>query len=430
MAYTPQTWVDNSVGADGQVTATRLNYMEAGIEEAHLLAAGGGGGGSSTQQYLTVASSQLPLAIRSACDYVCDGVNDQIEINTALRRASRPADGFTGAEGRIGVALVGPTFFVGQSTAGLGAGAITMYPSTGLYGAGQGSLIIPQWTSNVDRGAIELVNENTAHVRVSNLTIGNTNTATVNGHGIKFVNAANAGAYDIQTGSDPFQWIDHVNVLKVARSGFFVTGTAAQASGNRETQISHCLAWQSQERGFYIDSSDCQVSDCRATGGQNFPRFAITGGNTKVANSKAYFSGNQDVNDGPSADGFLLSSSRLEIVGCSAQDCGRNGFAIQSTNVLASSLVADSNSRGTPNGAGIEISGNGVYEGMHAHNRPQTPSSPQQVGIRFVGSPNVYVSGRTAIEDTLAGASHIVGTPGANSFVRIVRQNSTIYSVG
>lgn len=430
MAYTPQTWVDNSVGPDGQVTATRLNYMEAGIEEAHLLAAGGGGGGSSTQQYLTVGSSQLPLAIRNACDYVCDGVNDQIEINTALRRASRPADGFTGAEGRIGVALVGPTFFVGQSTAGLGAGAITMYPSTGLYGAGQGSLIVPQWPSNVDRGAIELVNENTAHVRVSNLSIGNANAATANGHGIKFVNAASASAYDIITGSDPFQWIDHVNVLKVARHGIWVTGTAGQASGNRETQISHCLAWQAQEIGINVDSSDCQVSDCRATGGQNFPRFSITGGNTKVANSKSYFSGNQDANDGPTADGFFLSSSRLEIVGCSAQDNGRHGFNITSTNVIASSLVADSNSRGSASGAGIVIAGNGVYEGLHAHNRPQTPSSPQQTAIQFSGSPNVFVTGRTAIEDTNAGATHISGSPGANSYVRIVRQNSTLYSVG
>lgn len=433
MAYTPQTWVDSPSGVDNTVNAARLNYIEQGIEEAHILAAGGGGGGGGgTQQYLTVASSQLPAPIRDACDYVCTGVNDQIQINTALRRASRPNDGFTGAEGRIGVALVGPRFFVGNSTAGLGAGAITMYPSTHLVGAGPGTIITPQWSSNVDRGCIELVNVNTAHTRISNFTIGNHNAVVVNGHGVKYTNNGTADAYEFMTGSDTFHQISYVTTLKTAGHGFWLTGTTG---GNREAQIHNCLAWASEGKGFWLDgSSDCQISDCRATGGGDNPRFHLAGGNVKAANCKSYFSGNTAGNLGATAgDGFLVTSSRIAIANCDAQDNGRWGFNISGANVTATGLVADSNSRGTTSGGGFTLSGQGVYEGIHAHNRTQNAIT-QNRGIVFTGSPKLYLTGRVSMDQLIDGPGTAVqGT--VTGYVRVVRDGTgadatSLYSVG
>lgn len=411
MAYTKQTWTDGV----SPVNETRLGYIEQGIADAHGLAAA-----AETNGFITVASSEAPSGIRAKCDYVCSGSNDQVQINQALAQASRPNDGF-GGEGRLGVALVGPRFYVGNN----GTGAITMYPSTHLTGAGQGTVITPMWPTNVDRGCIELLNSDVAHATVSDLTIGRHNAVQSNGHGIKFVNNGSADQYEVKTGADPFLTVRNVMINQAARSGIYVTGTSG---GCRETQVSHCLAWSCGERGFYIDSSDCQISDCRATGGGNYARYELAGGNVKIANCKSYFSGNR-VGNGSTADGFIVSSSRIEIANCAAQDNGRYGFNFTGGDVSATALVADSNSRSTSSGAGFRIAADGMYAGLHGYNRPQTPSSPQNTAFLFSGSPQVYLTGRAGINNTTSGV-YVSGSAGSNSYVRIVRDGSTIYSQG
>jgi hypothetical protein len=437
MAYTKQTWVNND--ATTPLSATRLNYIEQGIADAHALAASGGSSTTATPRLgiVPVASSQLPQSVKdgvaAAGGFVCSGTNDQVQINAALLKASRPADGF-GGEGHIGVQLIGPRFFTASGAAATAAGSITMYPSTHLMGTGPGTIITPGWSTNaVDRGCIELLNANTAHVRVSSLTIGAQNAVTIPGHGIRFVQSGQAAAYEYMTGSDTFHYIDHVSVLKAARSGIYLTGTAG---GNRETQISWCLLWQCQERGVFFDgSSDCQISDCRGTGGGNFPRFELGGGNVKIANCKAYFSGNQDANDGPTADGFLINSSRVSVVGCDAQDNGRYGFNFTGNNATASGLVADSNSRGTATGGGFFISSAGMYSGMHAHNRPQNAITQNRPFI-FSGAPKIYLTGRSELSAITGTGTHVTGAP--TGYVRILKDGDAgaasdghgLYSVG
>jgi len=376
-----------------------------------------GSGGSTTSGVLTVASSESPQAVKDACDYVCTGTNDQTVINQALLQASRAGDGF-GGEGYIGVHLVGPTFYVGNN----GTTSITMYPSTHLFGSGTGTLIRPMWPSNLDRGAIELLNSTTAHVRVSNLSIGRTNAVNSNGHGIKFVGTGEGDAYEIKTGNDPYCVIDHVTVLFAARKGIYATGTSG---GMREIQISHCTLWNAEEEGILIDSSsDCQISDCRANGGGSYPRFSLSGGNSKIANCKAYYSGGSS---NTNADGFQISSSRCEVVGCSAQDNGRWGFNISSTSANISACTADSNSRLQSDGGGFSISSKCSAQGLVAFDRGQTPGSPQTRGVVFSSSPQVYVTGFVSVP---SGTNEVVGSPGSNSFVRIVRDGTTLYSAG
>jgi hypothetical protein len=397
--------------------------MEDGIEEAHLLAAGGAGG-TSTQQYVTVGSSELPADVKAACDYVCDGVDDQIQINAALLQASRPADGF-GGEGRIGVALIGPRFYTAQNQSGAGLGAITMYPSTQLVGAGPGTIVTPMWSTNVDRGCIELLNADVAHVRVSMLTIGRHNAVVSNGHGVKFTNDGSALVYNLPSGSDPLIQLDRVYVNQANGSGFILTGATGGARG---TLLDHCTAWSCTERGFWIDSSDCHIDECIANGGGNFPRFELAGGNTKIANSKAYYSGNR-TGDGTLADGFVVSSSRIELVGCSAQDNGRWGFRFLAGDVTATGLVADSNSRASTVGGGFEIAAAGKYD-LHAFDRNQTPASRQNTQIAFSGTRQVHLMARTSLGPGPAAGPHVSGSPAANSFMRVVRDGDTLLTAG
>lgn len=411
--------------ASGQIKAAAPAADDDAATRAWVLAQVGTGGGSSTTAVgrtgrVTVASVFAPAYVKDACDFVCTGTDDQLVINQALLRASRPNDGF-GGEGLIGVELVGPTFYPGHNN----TQPITMYPSTALWGNGAGTLISPQYgTAWALRGVIELLNTTTAHVRVSDLTIGRHNAVYFNGSGIKFTGAGDGAAYEIKSGPDPYNWISHVNVHFANSKGIWLTGTTG---GSRESQLSHCLLWNCMEQGLLIDnSSDSQVSDMRANGGGAFPRFEIGGGNTKIANCKAYYSGNQNATAG---DGFLFNSSRVEAANLAAQDCGGWGFRFTSTDVSASGLAADSNSRqaaGATTG-GFEIAGSGFYSGLHAFDRGQTPASPQVRGIVITGSPQIYLTGRSRVP---SGTEHVVGTPGANSHARVVRDGTTLFSVG
>ncbi len=404
--------------ADSNVTIAKLSASGTAGGTTYLRGDGTwatppGAGGAIPSGAVTVASSDAPVAVQNACDYVCTGTNDQTIINQALQAASRANDGF-GGDGRIGVCLVGPTFYVGNNN----STSITMYPNTHLFGFGQGTLISPQFTTvGIDRGVIELYDNMTSHTKVSDLTIARTGAVKWEGHGIKYVGSGVGDNYDIKSGNDAYNRIENVWIGFAKGKGAWISGTSG---GSRETQIMHCVFWSCDQQGLFIDgSSDSQISDCRANGGDGYAAFDLGGGNTKIANCKAYYTDNHD--------GFSISSSRCEIANCAAQDNGRWGFRFTGSNVTASGLVADSNARNDSAGGGFAIESSGVYEGLHAFDRGQTPASPQNRGVVFTGSPEVYLSGRVAVD---SGSNYIVNSPSAGSYARVIRNGSTLYSVG
>jgi hypothetical protein len=409
MTYTKQTWTDGVSVAN----ADRFNHMETGIKAAHTLA-------SSTSAVprlgiLRVASMHAPADVKAQCQYVCTGVNDQIQINDALQAATRPGDGF-GGTGAGCVELVGGDFYIASDN----ATSINMYPSTWLRGSGPGVFLRPRWTStSIDRGTIELVNQSVAHVRVSDLTIGRESDIATNGHGIKFYQSGKASAYQMNTGSDPFIWIHDVMILKVRGKGVYLTG-AAGSGGCRATQVLDVVAWNTSGDGFDIQSSDCHLTNCNAQPNAGGNGFRIQGGNSKLLNCKSYYSE-------ADTDGFLITSSRAEVHGCAAQDNGRWGFNISSGDCTVTGCVADSNARMTSSGGGFNIASTGVYEGLHAFDRGQTPSSPQLRGIVLAGSPQVMLTGRSSVP---SGSAHVIGAPGAGSYAKVVRSGTSVYSVG
>ncbi|GAA2022586.1 right-handed parallel beta-helix repeat-containing protein [Pseudokineococcus marinus] len=359
---------------------------------------------------LKVASADLPADVKAGADFVCDGTNDQAEITAALVKASRPADGF-GGQGYVGVELVGPNFYVGHD----GATSILMHPSTHLRGAGDGTLIQPMYPSAIDRGAIQLVNANVTRSRVSDLTIARANASAFNGHGIKYVGAGTGDTYELKTGNDPFNRISGVNVHKAAGKGIWCTGSSG---GSREMQIFECVLFNCFEQGLLVDSSsDSQISDIRATGGSAFPGIELGGGNTRLANSKVYYRGNTDGST-TGADGIKISSSRCEVTGCAAQDCGGYGLNVSSADATVTGFLADSNS------AGFRIAGAGVFTGLRATSRAGG-RWPQTTGLEFAGTPQVLLSAFVTVP---SGGTHVVGAPGANSYARVVRDGTTLFS--
>lgn len=398
---TAAPWVNDQVGGP-DLDATALNRWETAILAA------------VNRGVITVAASTLPTAMKDAADFVCDGVDDQVQINQALVLATRAGDAF-GGQSRPVVQLLGGEFSIADDN----ATSIKMYPNVWLRGLGWGTNLAPKWATNLDRGCIELLNTTVSHCKVSDLTIGRKNSVNSNGHGIKFVQSGSADAYEIVTGSDPFITIENLYINRMNGHGAWFSGATG---GARESRIINCLFWNAAQDGLFIDgASDCQIIGCRSnSGGASYSGFHLGGGNTKIADCKAYFS------DG---DGFKIDSSRVEVSNCSAQDNGKYGFNFQSQDFTASGLVADSNGRtGSAAGGGFLIASQGVIHGLHAFDRGQTPANPQTRPIVISGSPQVYLTGFTRLG--AGGTVHLTGSVGANSFVRLVRDGTTVQAVG
>jgi hypothetical protein len=205
-----------------------------GVSLVSVAGGGGGGGGIFTSPRLgtvRVASNALPADVKAQCDFVCDGVDDQVQINAALALATRPGDGF-GGEGYGTVRLVGPSFSIADDN----ATAILGHPNTILEGGGAGTLVSPKWTSTtVDRGCIELVTQGTTRFKVYNLTIGHAaaDSSKFNGHGIKFQGNGTGGTYELPTGADAYLQVQDVNIHYPRGHGVYTLGTAGDPSGCR-----------------------------------------------------------------------------------------------------------------------------------------------------------------------------------------------------
>lgn len=484
--YTPQTWASGSAGGT-PVSATRLNYIEAGIEaidtelgdnpsgtednvaarftalegdsrwtdartptahaathedggsdELNVAALGsasaaagyvptadgsGGitwaaqtGGGLSDPGHsgaVTVAAYEAPQSVKDAADYTCDGTADEVQINLALKQASRPGAGWSG-EGQMRVQLLGPRFNL--------ADQIDMPPEVTLAGQGPGTLLRPPTSGLATDYAIGLLVSDSAHVCIQDLTIGREADVLSAWGGIGLIGAADGDSYSIYTGSDGFSTIRNVMILKTAGKGIVVGGVGG-TNGQRETQIDGCYLWNIRDIGIHIDGgSDAKIRNCVVASGRNGAGFHIGGGNTLVSGCKAYYRGNPGYAD----NGFTIASSRCQITGCEAQDNGGWGFAFTGTEAHGSSLLADSNSAYSSSYGGYSIGVDGAFAGLHATDRAQS-TNRQNVGIAFSGSPRVMLTGYVKVD---SGSNHVTGTLNANSYARVVRDGTTLWSTG
>lgn len=370
------------------------------------------------QPWLTVGASEV--ADKGTYDYVCDGVDDQVEINEALLRATRPGDGL-GGQGWIGVALVGSQFYVANND----KDSIYLPPATILTGQAWGTLITPMWSSNVDRGAIELLNNHTGHVTIASLSIGGKDAVQVNGHGILFIQDGQGTGQgeEIYTAHDAHHVLYNTRTLFTRQTGANFRGVNG---GSRGITIYGCEFWHAAKECIFIDgTSDAKVSDSIAGGAGSSvgtAAFVLGGGNTALDNCKVYYS---------EGDGFQISSSRAQLSNCLAQDNGAYGFNCTGTDIQLSGCAADSNQRNDAsrgvNTGGIRIAGTGSYD-LSCYDRNQSPSSRQTRPIVIDGSPQILLTARTSVPNP--PGTQVIGTAGQNSFVRVVRVGDSLYTVG
>jgi hypothetical protein len=340
MAYTPTVWQQ---GVAPFINATHLNNMEQGIVGAYNLipAAGKGGFGG-----VLVASNDAPSIVKSAADYVCDGLNDQAEINAALVDAAViPGQGGpAGGTWRGGVLLSGGRFFLG--------GSALMQNATSLRGQGKATVLMPVGLSAVTGAganpAVIKLADTAAHLcEVANLHINMNAAAGGAGHGINFdmtAGAATSGLPDMNPDSDhSIINVSMNNAQNAARHGiWFLQDTG---SHNRGNMIYGCQIRLMGGNGIRAENASDMLISNNHMGGSSDYGYYISGGNTMLNGNKSYFS---------DTGGYLVSSGRAMLVGCSSQD-ELVGFTVNGANSLLSGCMAD-----TSQNALFQIGANGI----------------------------------------------------------------------
>jgi Right handed beta helix region len=420
MPYTPQSWSD-SPATTTPITAARLGVMETGIQgafaradDAYALAAAIGAGGGTGSPFVTVAASNAPAAVKSLADYVCanGSVDNQVELNAAITDAYNASGGGRGWVLPIGLFTINGSIFgkTGCQLHGVGRGG------SFIRASGMGAV-----------GMIQLENESTHAWTVSNLTIFGNYASGGSSHGFAYRNST--GALGAAAGTDgdmtgvPSTDPDAVNTIENVYVYGFGNGTARSGmwldDNARETHVAHVRAFDCGESGFKMTgASDCKFLLCTAikcgTG------YSVGGGNNILAACKSSFS---DV------DGFSVTSSRADLNGCTAQDDGRWGFSITGGSPTLDGCIADSNQRLDSTGGGFLLNAEGKYSDLHAYDRNQTPASRQTRGISLGAS--IGQSWITGLVNIPSGTNWVVGTtPSANSYARVIRNGTTLYSVG
>lgn len=425
MAYTPQTWVDGS-GGGTPLSAARLGYIETGItnaasvaDSAFSLASGGGGGGTGGPMFpVKVASVDASSPIQAAADYVCDGTNDEVQINAALVDAAalNSRGGPVGGDQRGCVELSGGEFTI--------SGSLLMYSGTWLRGQGaltrlKASSLTASTGSGTDPAIIKKATADEHLIRVSHLWLdGNGTSGGSTSHGIYFEGngGTSRGGYP-DSNPDTDHWIDNCWIHSFSgagttRHGILVqtsTGTAVERGGI----ISNCqIRFCSGDGVSIVAASDWRVIACHIG---TMTRYGVrcSGGNTEVVNTKAYFC---------DTVGFYASSGRCMFTGCVSQD-NEIGFFFDGAPTMASSLIAD-----TSDAAGIQVSS------------AQCNVNGFQIFVRSGGRYTTQVKGlyfdATYADLSIVGSvqpanitTPVSGTVGSRSFMR-VSDGTTLNSVG
>jgi Right handed beta helix region len=213
-----------------------------------------------------------------------------------------------------------------------------------------------------------------------------------------------------------------VNVFNAQERGIWL-------QGGREIQIDNCHIQGARKQGLFVDShTDAKIHRIVANGnsGTEAGIELSSAGNSQITDCKVFYRGNGSSN--VAAPGFRINSSRITIANCQAQDNGGYGFIFEGLggDHTATNLLADSNgAQGSVTG-GFYIEVPGVYSAMHALDRDQS-TQRQTRGFVFGNTPKVYLTGRG---QTPAGTNITVNSPHADSYVRLLREGSSLYSVG
>lgn len=349
--------------------------------------------------YYLVAASTAPAAVKAKADYVCTGIGDQIQIQSAVNAAF--------ADGAGIVQLTDGIFSI--------SAPITLHPAVTLQGAHGDQIFNPtQLTAQsfirpdalfVGGAAIVLLGQTaggyankSSEQRIFNLTI--------------IGDLSPAGVHGIQA-SDYIHGVVLRDVAVVRPKGKGIYTFTENASQPFSWTFHRVLVDNAGDVGFHlINHTDCTMIDAISIGAINFGYQLSNMPNSRFVGCRAEWSGAHgykiegNFGTGAGSGGMLFS-------GCSTDRNGQNGFDITSTGngpILLDGVETRRDGRNSGAGGGgysgifasaatnpLIITGWGQYPGVDDNG---TQTNSPQVGGTFnnnthVQIDNAYIHGAT-----------------------------------
>jgi hypothetical protein len=411
VSYSPQTWV-NGAGGGTPLSAARLTIIENGI------AAG-------RSPFVLVASTDMPTSIRDKADYLCDGTNDEVQINSAISDAAplqvRNATSAAGAKQFGTVLLTGGRFNIGAP--------ILMCTGVHLMGCGQlTELRAVSLTSTAGyptgAGTAAIIKQNavTDHVMtVSDMWLNLNFASGGSGHGILWSGPGGSGNQDgyPATGSDPTTFIRNVFIdggSNAARHAIWLTNNL------RAGHYQNIWVRDMEGNGLWADSSpDSTLINADFAGCGTGVR--LEGANWRLSSVKTYYSGLS----GGNGEGFVIGSGRHTITGIESQD---DQFGIVLSGIKNNLAGVTVDCAGT---TAFEVAANrNSISSFAIYQRSGGRFATTTTGLLFTGTPtDIQMIGW--IEKTNGGT---ITTPrsgtftGTRNFIRISDDNFGLFTVG
>lgn len=349
--------------------------------------------------YIVVAAADAPASVRSQvhADFLCDNVNDEVEINRALSRAADTAS--TIGRGTVGgaVLLVGRKFTIGSPIL-----VPTQTALRGQYGKAATWIVASAtFAGGATTGMIQNATADTQYIEVSDLGLQGSgkNTSGV----ALFTNAGQEW--------DSFHVVKNLFIMNVGVNGLRVENApGGRCRGNHFSEIRVIDAGADgvvvRAPDSFYDRIDVGSSGTSPTVGNG---FSVLHANNRFVNCKSWFS---------TGHGFFIDGARdNQFSACEAQDNAGHGFYVSSGRTAIAACAADSNGRGTGTGDGFYVDATGcVIQGTASDKREGGATIGQRYGVNIVGSAKVIVQVATAGNFTAPS----IGTGGPGSVVNVI----------
>ncbi len=446
--------VSFSSPAEGQVIKRSGNYWVNGT------AAGAGNApGYNVVAHVTVAAANATAEQKAVADYVCDGTNDEVEINQAITTVSNLYGTMGYTAGNAGVVqLVGTNFMIGHGRTN-NAGSIKLRRNTVLRGSGMYQTWIhaapsfvtysPSLTpdanpvggagttiSNGAAGMIELFDNDVQFAFVEDLFLHGRagNGARVMGLKYEWTNGGANRVLHSDTGCQAYR----VMIQSPASHGVATLGGGSGAP-NRASQWQDIRVMDpgttvdANASGYWTSGADhvwmrCTVGSAASHG------WVISGSNNHFTDCTSWFGGSlaSTSNGGTSSAngcGFWVSGGRHVFLGSTSQDNFGHGFMIRSGYNVFSSVISDSNGwsrqAGVSTGSGFFMYGDGnVITGTAFDKSESGRGVFMDYGIRFASSTHkgniIHLVVNNCRLDSIGGS-----IPHTNNSITIMDQGNT-----
>ena len=375
-------------------------------EDIHDVVAAGLHGGA-----VLVAGDDAPAEVKLAARYICDGTNDEEQINDAIEVAAPDSshDGTVNGEGRGTVILVGQDFMIDDDPVLMRTGVILrgLGPITRLNDGG----------SLAASGAgttIGVIMKNDANVHICSVQdmqiYGRYASGTTNSCGIAYSGSGGGSLGDYPTTSP--DTYDHFKGLYIwgftndgTRHGIYLENTSM-----RGTVVEHVVMREIGNHGFWTNGSpDGQMINCEI-GGCGGDGFRFNAGNWRLVGSKAFYCGGW---------GCRAANQRFSAAGNEIQDC-ENGVFVAGRQAHSGWVIDNCDT------TGMEIDGDhSAVTGFSIFHRSGGRYANMDVGLLLSNTPSdVVVHGVVDPTDITTGTS---GSAGSRTSI-LVPDGSSVFT--